>query len=120
MDIPIKWLAVVAAGVVNMVVGYLWYGPLFGKMWKGLMGFTDESMKSMAMKPMVAMAWGFVASLVMAYVLSRFAFVSGAIDVMGALTLAFWVWLGFLATTTIGSYLWEGKPFKLFVLCAAN
>ena len=120
MDIPINWLAVVAAGVVNMVVGYLWYGPLFGKMWKGLMGFTDESMKSMAMKPMVAMVWGFVASLVMAYVLSRFTFVSGAIDVMGALTLAFWVWLGFLATQSVGVYLWEGKSFKLFVLCAAN
>ena len=120
MDIPINWLAVVAAGVANMVVGYLWYGPLFGKMWKGLMGFTDESMKSMPVTMTMAMVWGFVASLVMAYVLARFAFVSGAIDVMGALTLAFWVWLGFLATQSVGAYLWEGKPFKLFVLCAAN
>ena len=119
MDIPINWLAVVAAGVVNMVVGFLWYGPVFGKIWKGLMGFTDESLKSMKMKPMTAMVYGFVASLIMAYVLSHFAFISGAIGVAGAWSLAFWIWLGFLATNTIGSYLWEGKPFKLFLFNAA-
>ncbi|MDP2789070.1 MAG: DUF1761 domain-containing protein [bacterium] len=120
MEIPINWLAVLVAGVVNMIVGYLWYGPVFGKMWKELMGFTDESMNLMTMKPMTAMAYGFVVSLVMAYVLAHFAFTSGAIDIMGALTLAFWVWLGFLATTSISSYLWEGKPFKLFILNAVE
>ncbi|MEK7140551.1 MAG: DUF1761 domain-containing protein, partial [Patescibacteria group bacterium] len=120
MDIPINWFAVVAAGVVNMVVGYLWYGPLFGKMWKGMMGMTDESMKAMKVSMTQAMAGGFVASLVLAYVLARFAFIAGAIDAMTAVTLAFWVWLGFMATQSIGMYLWEGKSFKLFVLCAGN
>ena len=120
MEISINYLAVLAAGVVNMVVGYLWYGPLFGKMWKSLMGFTDESMKSMKMKPMTAMAFGFVVSLVMACALSRFVLLAGAINVMGAWQLAFWVWLGFLATTSISGFLWEGKPFSLFVLNAAE
>jgi len=120
MDIAVNYWAVLVAGVVYMVVGYIWYGPLFGKMWKSLMGFTDESMKSMAMKPMRAMIWGLVAALVMALVLNRFVYMAGAMDVAGAWNLAFMVWLGFLATNTIGSYLWEGRPFKLFVLNAAH
>jgi len=118
MQISINWWAVLVAGVVYMVVGMVWYGPLFGKLWKSLMGFTDESVKNMPLKPMTAMVWGFVPALVMAYVLAHFAFYAGVIDVQGALWYAFWVWFGFLATNTIGSYLWEGKPFKLFVLNA--
>jgi len=118
MQILINWWAVLVAGVVYMVVGMIWYGPLFGKLWKSLMGFTDESVKNMPLKPMTAMVWGLVSALVLAYVLAHFAFYAGVIDVQGALWYASWVWLGFLATNTIGSYLWEGKSFKLFVLNA--
>lgn len=32
-------LAVVLAAVVSMIVGWLWYGPLFGKQWMALMGW---------------------------------------------------------------------------------
>ena len=120
MDIAINYFAVLVAAIVSFVVGWLWYGPLFGKMWKGLMGYTDESMKAMAMKPATAMVWGFVSAFVMAYVLARFAFVYGAIDVHSALEPALWVWVGFLATTSLGGYLWEGRPLKLFVLNAAH
>ncbi|MEK7569589.1 MAG: DUF1761 domain-containing protein [Patescibacteria group bacterium] len=118
IDIAINYWAVLVAAIVNFVVGWLWYGPLFGKMWKGLMGMTDESMKAMAMKPMTAMFWGFVSSLVLAYVLVHFVVMAGAVGIAGAFSLAFWLWLGFMATQSIGVYLWEGKPFKLFVLCA--
>ena len=116
----INILAVLVAAVVSMVVGSLWYGPVFGKMWKGLMGFTDESMKSMKMSMMQAMVGGFITALVMAYVLARFAIISGAMGVMGAFNLAFWIWLGFTATVAAGGFLWEGKPFKLFLLNAAE
>ena len=34
----VNLLAVLAAGIVPMVVGALWYGPLFGKRWLELMG----------------------------------------------------------------------------------
>ena len=120
VDISINWWAVIVAAVANMVVGYLWYGPVFGKMWKSLMGFTDESMKSMNMTPTRAMVLGFAASLVMAYVLALFAFVWGAINFGAAFELAFWVWLGFLATGALSGYLWEGKPLQLFILNAVE
>ena len=120
MQVTINLWAVLVAAIVNMAVGMLWYGPLFGKMWKSLMGLTDESVKSMKLSPMQAMCGGLVTSLVMAYVLAYFTAIVGVAGVAGAFQLAFWIWLGFVATVSLGSVLWEGKPFKLFVLKAAE
>ena len=65
------------------------------------------------------MVGGFITALVMAYVLAHFVAIAGAGDAMGALQLAFWIWLGFIATVQIGIVLWEGKPWKLYFLNAA-
>ena len=40
----VNWLAVVVAVVVHQVLGFLWYGPLFGKMWLAATGKTQEEM----------------------------------------------------------------------------
>jgi hypothetical protein len=119
-DISINVWAVLVAALANMVIGSLWYGPLFGKAWKKMMGFSDQSMKSMKMTAMQAMVGGLVTAFLMAFVLGHFADVWGVMSVGGAWELAFWVWLGFVATTQLGSVLWEGKSFKLFVLNTAQ
>ena len=118
MDISISWLAIFVAAFVNMVVGMVWYGPLFGKMWKNLMGITPESMKNMPLTMKQAIFGGFVTATIMSYVLAHFAYLSGVESLKDALQLTFWVWLGFMATVSASSFLWEGRPFKLFVLNA--
>ncbi len=123
MEVPVNYLAVVAAAVSAMVIGFLWYGPLFGKEWRRLMGMSLEEMRSMPLSPMQAMALGTVVALVMAYVLSHvYVFSSTYMQVSGymaGLSSAFWLWLGFVATTQIGVVLWEGKSWKLFFLNTA-
>lgn len=121
MYISINYFAVVAAAISQMVLGFLWYGPVFGKQWMALSGHSQEKMKQqMKDKSMASLyATAFIGSLVMAYVLAHFAAVWGAMDVMGAFQLAFWTWLGFIATVLLGSVLWEGKPVTLYVLNAA-
>ncbi len=119
MEISINYIAVLVAAIANMTVGMFWYGPLFGKKWMALMRFTPESIKSMKLSPTHAMAGGFVGSLITAYVLAHFVLIWGVVDAMGALTLAFWIWLGFVATTQIGGFLWEGKSFSLFLFNTA-
>ena len=47
MEIPINYLAVLAAAVSNMVLGFLWYGPLFGKTWSKLMGWGEMTPEKM-------------------------------------------------------------------------
>ena len=125
-EININLIAVLLAAVANMVVGMLWYGPLFGKQWKTMMGLTDESMKTMPLTATQAMIGGTITALLMAYVLAHDAFVWGQFfgtsisQIAFALQLAFWIWLGYVATTQAGSFLWEGKSWKLFALNASQ
>jgi len=120
MEITINYWAVFVVALINMIIGFIWYGPLFGKLWKELMGFTEETMKEMKMSPIGAMIGGFIGAFIMAYILKHFVVSSGAFwNVGGAfagVTVAFWIWFGFIAPVTAGSFLWEGKPFKIWVL----
>ncbi|MBI4095076.1 MAG: DUF1761 domain-containing protein [Candidatus Liptonbacteria bacterium] len=114
----INYISVFVAAVAAFAFGAIWYGPLFGKQWMAMMGFTKESMKMMKLTPAQAMGLGFVTAIIVAYVLAYFAAALGVQGASGALSLAFLVWLGFVATTLMGSFLWEGKPFKLFAFNA--
>ena len=112
----VNYWAVIVAGLVYVGIGMLWYGPLFGTMWKKMMGFTDKEMKKMRLTPAQAMFMGLLTALVMSYVLAHFIDYFGAVDLGTAFAGAFWIWLGFFATTQMGAFLWEGKPFKLYIL----
>ena len=115
----INYLAVLVAAIASMALGMLWYGPLFGKLWMKLSGITPQSMKKMKLTPKAAMTLGFIGTLVTAYVLSHFVDLLSVTTWSGAAQFAFWAWLGLVAPVQLGAYLWEGKPFKLFVLNTA-
>lgn len=112
--------AVVAAAVASMAVGMVWYGPVFGKLWRRLAGLSEADMRSMPLSPMPAMGLGLVLTLVMAYVVARFSEIWPVLSAGDALRLGFLAWLGFLMPVTAGAWLWEGKSPKLFVLNAAH
>jgi hypothetical protein len=111
----VNYIAVLAAAVASMVLGFLWYGPLFGKMWMKLMGVKEMGDKSQMPKNYAIV---FVGSLVTAYVVSVFLVLTNMTTLTGALTLAFWAWLGFQAPLLVGSVLWEGKSWNLYCLNA--
>ncbi len=119
--VPVNYWAVVLATVASMVVGYFWYGALFGKMWIKEMGWTPESMAAAKTKGM-AKQYGLMTlgSLVMAFVLAHaVVFASSYMQVSGlsaGLQAGFWNWLGFIVPVTLSSVLWEGKSWKLWFL----
>ena len=121
MGVPINYLAVLAAAIANMVIGSVWYGPLFGKQWLAWSGMTMEKMTETKKKGMgKSYALMFVGSLVMYYVLAHAlvfasAYLNAAGPAAGAMA-GFWNWLGFIAPVTLGMVLWDGKPWKLWVL----
>lgn len=119
--VPINFLAVLVAAISSMVLGFLWYGPIFGKTWMALSGVTQEKIvagKSKGMGKAYVMA--FFGSLVMSYVLAHaLVFASAYLQASGVsagLMAAFWNWLGFIAPVTLGTVLWDGKPWKLWFL----
>ena len=116
--VPINYFAILAATLASMVIGFLWYGPLFGKQWMDLSGHKMNAAKKKNMGKLYALA--FLGSLLMAFVLSHaLVFASTYLQVTGVqagLQAGFWNWLGFIAPVTLGSVLWEGKPWKLWFL----
>ena len=121
----ISYGRVALAAVVNIVIGALWYGPVFGKQWRRFSGITHEQLKSMPLTAGQAMTGGLITALVMAFVLSHSALawlpqMLDATTVGFAFSLAFWIWLGFFVTNTFGGYLWEGKSLKLTLFNCAQ
>ncbi len=122
MNVPINYLAVLVSAIMSMVLGTVWYGPLFGKQWMALSGINPEMKNDPKAKAAMIRAYTlmFVGSLVMSYVLahsiifaSTYLMVAG---VSGGLMAGFWSWLGFIAPVTLGTVLWEGKPWKLWLI----
>ena len=113
----INYLAVLAAAVVSMGLGFLWYGPLFGKLWIQLMAFDRKKMDAAKKKGMGKTFFvAFVSTLVMSYVLAHFVDYAEAKTILGGAVLGFWLWIGFFATTQLGSVLWEGKSWTLYLI----
>src|SRR3989344_2811383 len=119
MEVPVNYLAVVACAIAAMVVGDVWYGPLFGKMWAHISGVSMERMHKGGATSYAIMAVG---ARVMAYVLTHsLAFASAYLQISGysaGLQAGFWNWLGFVVPVTLGVVLWEGKTWKLWAVNA--
>lgn len=116
MDITINYLAVLVAAIASFAVGALWYSVLFAKKWKSLMGFNDEVMKNMKMTPTKSLIFGFIATLIMVYVLAHFAVAFAVSDIASAATLGFWVWVGFQAPIMANAIFYENRPVMLYLI----
>ena len=118
--IEVTFLPVLFAGITSVVIVFVWYHPrVFGSMWMQLANLTPESVeKGKRLMPIMAF-FGLLASMLTAYVMNYFAIAWVVYDVIGAIELGFWCWAGFVATTMLGTVLWEQKSFKLYLINAS-
>lgn len=120
MEISINYVAVAVAVVANFFLGFLWYTPLFGKVWAKEMGMDPDAKpdKGAMMKGMIMMVIG---NFLMAYVLAHNIFawnivMDGPPASSMILNSAIFTWLGFFVPQDIGAVAWEGKSWKLFFI----
>ncbi|WP_395647483.1 DUF1761 domain-containing protein [Terricaulis sp.] len=111
--ISINWLAVVVAALSSFPVGFLWYGPLFGKAWQKHVGLDAEA-AARANKGVM-----FGAAFVLAFVqAASFAFFLGPTPfpfsaLYGLVAGLCWVGAAFGV-----QYLFEAKSWKLSLINA--
>ena len=119
--VPINYLAVVVAGLSQMVLGSVWYGPLFGKQWIAMAGFTPADIeagkkqgmgKSYALAALGSLATAFVLAHALEFAMAYL----GTEGVSAGLQTGFWNWLGFVAPITMGDVIWGKKTWKLWTL----
>lgn len=112
----INYVSVLVAALAAFVVGFLWHGPVFGKLWMKLSNITPEQLekaKQQSMAPRIIGA--FVQQLITAYVLAIFLMGVSTLDAVMAIRMAFWIWLGFVATVLLNGVLWENRTMKLYL-----
>jgi len=114
MTVQLNYGAVAVAALAGYLIGGLWYGPLFGEAWRKL-SKVDE-LKPTPSVIVIGLVSTFIMSLVLSYLLvyaNAFHRTSG---VWSGICAGFWAWLGFVAPVTVGSVIYEGKPWRLWFL----
>lgn len=127
-DWDVNWLAVVVAVVASQVLGFLWYGPLFGKAWMAASGKTREEMGGGGAG--AAYAVGMVSALVSAVALALILNLVADPEVAEGLVAGALVGVGFAATSTVTAgafqetsttvtWLYVGYQVVMFLLMGA-
>ena len=112
-----NYLAVVVAAIAHFIIGGLWYGVLFGNKFVELIGWSPEKLKAMeSHNPTKQMVIAFLTGLLLVYILAHFVHYTGARTAIDGLQTAFWLWLGFVATTQLSTVVFEERPLGLYLL----
>jgi hypothetical protein len=109
----VNFLAVLAGAVVNMVLGFLWYGPFFGKLWMKLIDKKPEEIKSKPSLYILSFIGAFLGTMVLAVIIAAFGsstFIAG-----GAAGILLWV---VAAAVTLTYSIFEGPKLSVWLLFA--
>lgn len=114
----IEYPAVIVATLVHFMLGGLWYSPLlFANKFIQIIGWSQERLAEMQKQsPAKELAIAFVTSLVLVYILAHFVQYTKAKTARGGIETAFWLWLGFIATTQLATVIFEQRPLGLYLL----
>ena len=112
----VNYLAIGVAAVAHFVIGAIWYGALFSKMWLGFVDPDGTKMEKLKEGQAMAFIGSFVGSLFMSYVVARLLVLINFAGLMESLVLGFLVWFGFTVPMGLNDVGYEKKPFGLFML----
>ncbi len=96
--VNVNLAAVAVSAVACMILGMIWYGPLFGKKWSKLTGMKQEDMGGGKKEMPKAAAAGLITAAVSAYVLGAFIKMVGATGAVEGAAVGAMAWLGFVAS----------------------
>lgn len=114
--VQVNYLAVIACGVVSMIIGSVWYSPiLLGRTWMDEIDKTEEELKK-EFNPLKTYGLAFLCNLFIAFSLAQLMAHSNAVTVAAGIRLAFLCWIGFIVAPMIINSLFEGKSFKLLLV----
>ncbi len=109
----VNWLAILISSVVSMVIGFVYYGPVFQRQYLEAAGFSME--EAQAISPSYY-GLTFLFTLVEAFFLAVLLKSMGSSGVGGGLVGGFMVWLGFVATVTGANALFDKTSLRLWSL----
>jgi hypothetical protein len=108
-------LAILVAAAAGFLVGGLWYGPLFGKIWMAENGFTEEELKKANMLKIYGLTFAFsvLSAVFLGHLLAFF-----DTNTRATLMISTGIALGYIVPAIGTNYLFARKSGKLFAIDA--
>lgn len=108
-------LAILVAAAAGFLVGGLWYGPIFGKIWMAENGFTEEELKKANMLKIYGLTFAFsvLSAVFLGHLLAFF-----DTNTRATLMISTGIALGYIVPAIGTNYLFARKSGKLFVIDA--
>jgi hypothetical protein len=118
--LSINFVAVLVSAVVVFILGFLFHGPVSGKLWMKLANIHPTGKEKMS-DMYGQMFWNFVVNVITASVMAMIFALVFTSTLMGPATwlrgavMGAWIWLGFLATSSYIEVIWMGRSWKLWL-----
>lgn len=110
--LSINYIAIMAGAILSMVVGAIWYGPLFGKKWMEIVGVSPSDLdahKKMQKSAGPLYVVQFILTLFQILVLAHLIADTAKV---GGLERSLWIWAAFVVPTLAGAVMWTNEHGK--------
>ena len=111
------YLSISVGAVLCMAFGFLWYGPLFGTIWKTATGITPEIEAGMKATMARKYSVNFAGQVVTGFVIYTLFRMTGVTTALGSIELVTLVWFGCILPLEVSGAVWAKNPsWSLFYL----
>jgi len=111
--ITVNYWAILVGAVLSMLLGAIWYGPLFGKKWMKIIDFDANDAEALSrMKKNALPLYGiqFLLTLFQVLVLAH---LIADTQLVGGIERALWLWAAFVIPVLAGAIMWTNKSRQL-------
>jgi Protein of unknown function (DUF1761) len=115
MRARVNWMAVVLAAVVYFMMGAIWYTVL-AEPWRVGVGKTQEQLMAHNGGSPMPYIITLICNVILASVLAQLIVATGKATAMHGLRVGFLAWAGFIATTIMMDYQYEGRTFTIWAI----
>lgn len=107
--LAVNYMAIVVGAVFSMMIGAVWYGPLFGKKWMEIIGVTADDLEARKQMQAGAMPLYFAQFILTLFQVLVLAHLVADTTRVGGLERSLWVWAAFVIPTLAGAVMWTNE-----------
>jgi len=113
LSFGVNILAVIVGTVISFILGWLWYGPFFGKQWMRAANMSKGSMDE------ASIVTSLIMTFITFYIAAVFMKASGAATLLSGAFVGVLIWLGFFLVKSVDGVLWEKKKMAFLYIGTA-
>lgn len=113
MEISVNYWAIIVGAVLSMVIGAIWYGPIFGKKWMEIVGVDPNDKETLSKMQKSAMPLYFIQFLLTLFQVLVLAHLIADTKLVGGLERSLWIWAAFIIPTLAGAVMWTNDSGKI-------